>query len=147
MKYSIIFLSLLVTSTVMAAPELGVGAMIGNPTGLNAKYWLDDTTAVDGGFAVSLGKNSDLSIHSDYLLHNKSAFFLNEVYPLDLYYGLGGRMEFADDFELGIRIPVGLAHRFNEQPVDVFAEIAPILDFVGRTGLELHLAVGGRYYF
>jgi hypothetical protein len=75
------------------------------------------------------------------------AFFFDEVHPLDLYYGIGGRMEFGDDLELGVRVPVGLAHRFTEQPADIFAEIAPIIDFIGRTGVEVHFAVGGRYYF
>lgn len=132
----------------MAAPnELGVGAMVGNPSGVNAKYWLEDNVAVDGGLGLSIGPNTDLSIHSDYLLHNKAAFYLHEVYPLDLYYGLGARMEFADDFELGIRLPVGLAHRWDDQPFDAFAEIAPIVDFIGRTGVEMHFGVGGRYYF
>lgn len=135
------------TTTLMAAQnELGIGAMLGNPTGLNAKYWLDENVAIDGGLALSWGKHSDLSLHSDYLMHNKGAFFLNEVHPLDLYYGLGGRMEFADDLELGVRVPVGLAHRLVEQPADVFAEIAPIVDFIGTTGVEIHFAVGGRYY-
>jgi len=146
---SIIFLTLIfLSTTIMAAQnELGIGAMLGNPTGLSTKYWLNEKAAVDGGFALSLGKNSDLSLHSDYLLHEKEAFFLNEVAPLDLYYGLGGRIEFADDLEFGIRIPVGLAHRFKQQAVDVFGEIAPIVDFVGRLGLEIHLAIGGRFYF
>ncbi len=136
------------TSSLMAAQnELGIGAMIGNPIGVNVKYWLDDNAAIDGGLGLSWWENTDLSIHSDYLLHNKSAFFFNEDHALDLYYGIGGRMEFADDLELGVRVPVGLAHRLPDQPADLFAEIAPVLDFIGRTGIEMNFAVGGRYYF
>jgi len=146
---SILLLILVFMSTNLMALEnkLGVGAMLGNPTGLNAKYWLGGNVAVDGGLALSLGKHADLSIHSDYLLHKDSAFFLNDVHALDLYYGLVGRMELGDDFELGVRFSFGLAHQLKEQPADLFAEIAPIVDFIGRTGLELHFAVGGRYYF
>ena len=148
MKSFIIFLIILSTFTVHAAEnELGVGAMIGNPTGLNGKYWLKDNTAVDGGVAFSIGKKTRLSIHSDYLLHKDGAFFFNDVHPLDLYFGIGGRMEFDDDIEIGLRVPVGLAHRFTDQAADIFAEIAPILDFIGRTGLEIHFAIGARYYF
>ncbi len=148
MKSLILIMFVFMTTTVLAARnDLGVGAMVGNPTGLNAKYWLGEDIAVDGGFALSIGKHVDLSMHSDYLMHQKGAFFLNDVHPLDLYYGIGGRMEFGDDFELGVRVPVGLVHRFTERPVDVFAEIAPIVDFIGRTGVELHFALGGRYYF
>lgn len=121
--------------------------MLGNPTGFNGKYWLNETTAVDGGLAFSFGKHTDLSIHSDYLLHNKSAFFFKDVHALDLYYGIGGRMEFGNQLEIGVRVPVGVAHRFTDQPVDIFGEVAPILDFIGTRGIELHLAVGARYYF
>lgn len=148
MKFLILLSFVFMTNSLMAAQnELGLGAMLGNPTGLNGKYWLSDDVAVDGGLALSWGKHSDVSIHSDYLLHNMGAFFFDEVHPLDLYYGIGGRMEFGDDLELGVRVPVGLAHRFTDQPADIFAEIAPILDFIGRTGVEVHFAVGGRYYF
>jgi hypothetical protein len=124
-----------------------VGISLGNPTGLNGKYWLDSTKAVDGGVAFSLGKHSNFSLHSDYLLHNDAAFYLNDVHPLDLYFGIGGRMEFADDIEIGVRVPVGLAHKFEKESADVFAEVAPIIDFISKTGLELHLLFGARYYF
>lgn len=148
MKFLLIVALFLVTSTTFAAAgEKGIGFMLGNPTGLNGKMWLDDSHAVDGGLALSLGKHTNLSIHSDYLFHNDSAFFLNDVHALDLYYGIGGRMEFGDDLEIGVRVPVGLAHRMTDPNADVFAEVAPIVDFIGRTGIELSFAVGGRYYF
>lgn len=148
MKFLCALALFIVTSTAFAAAgEKGVGFMLGNPTGLNGKYWLDDSHSVDGGIGLSLGKHTNLSMHSDYLFQNEGAFFFNDVHPLDLYYGIGGRMEFADDLEIGLRIPVGLAHKLKEQNADVFAEIAPIIDFIGRTGLEMSFGVGGRYYF
>jgi hypothetical protein len=56
-------------------------------------------------------------------------------------------MEFADDIEVGVRLPVGLAHKVEGGSADVFAEIAPIVDFISRTGIELHWLFGARYYF
>lgn len=148
MKFFFLAVLMLMTSGLYAAQgELGLGVMLGNPTGLSGKYWLNDQHAVDGGVAVSLGKHSNMSLHSDYLLHNEGAFFFNDVYPLDLYYGLGGRMEFDDEIELGVRVPVGIVHVIKEKNADIFGEIAPILDFLGRSGLEMHFAVGARYYF
>lgn len=138
---------LLSTSLYAAQGDLGLGLMLGNPTGVNGKYWLSDEHAVDGGVALSLGNHTNLSLHSDYLFHNDSAFFLNDVHALDFYYGIGGRMEFDDELEVGVRIPFGLAHKLNDQKADIFAEIAPIVDFLGRTGLEMHFGVGARYYF
>lgn len=145
---NLFFASLLIfTSTAFASGNLGIGAMVGNPTGLSAKYWLGGTSAVDGGVGLSFGKKTNFSIHSDYLFHSDGALVFQDSHPLDVYYGIGGRMEFSDDIELGVRLPLGLAHRFENNGADVFGEIAPIVDFIGRTGLELHLAIGARYYF
>ncbi len=129
------------------ANQSGLGISIGNPIGVNGKYWLDDNKAVDAGAGFSFGKHTDFSIHSDFLLHNKGALFVNDVIPLDLYYGIGGRMEFADDIEVGVRVPLGLAYVSEGGQSDIFAEIAPIIDIVSKTGLELHWIFGSRYYF
>ncbi|HXH30108.1 MAG TPA: hypothetical protein VNJ01_04795 [Bacteriovoracaceae bacterium] len=138
---------LILSFNARAQGDLGIGVSLGNPTGLNGKYWLTENSAVDGGAAFSFGKHTDFNLHSDYLLHEKSALFLNEVNPLDVYYGIGARMEFADDIELGIRFPLGVAHVFGEESSDVFAEIAPVLDFLNTTAVELYFAIGARYYF
>ncbi len=143
----LVILTFLSTSVFAAEGQLGLGVMLGNPTGLNGKYWLENNRAVDGGLAYSLGKHSDLSMHSDYLLHKDSAFYLNDTHALDLFYGIGGRMEFADDIEIGVRVPVGLAHKINDGQADMFAEVAPIVDLFTKTGLELHFGIGARYYF
>jgi hypothetical protein len=129
------------------ANKQGVGITLGNPTGLNGKYWLDGKRAIDASLGVSMGVHSDFSMHSDYLFHRFDAFYFNEVHPLDLYYGLGGRMEFADDIEIGIRVPVGLVHGFKEENAELFFEMAPIIEILTKKGLELHLLFGARYYF
>lgn len=144
---NILIVVLFVLSTSLSAKEMGLGISLGNPTGLNGKYWLEGNKAVDGGLGFSLGDSTDVSLHSDYLLHNEGAFFFNDVHPLDLYYGLGGRMEFADEIEFGVRIPLGLSSRSEDKSSDFFAEVAPIWDFLGRNGVELHLLFGSRYYF
>lgn len=146
MKALVVLITLFLAQAAFAQ-KTGVGVSLGNPTGLNGKYWLSGDRAVDAGLALSFGKHSNASIHSDYLLHNEAAFYFNDTVPLDLYYGIGGRMEFADEIELGVRIPVGLVHKVEGGSADMFAEVAPIVDFVGRTGVELHWLFGGRYYF
>ncbi len=146
-KIVLLLLSLLSFEVLAARGDLGLGIMLGNPTGINGKYWLDDDKAIDAGFGLSLGRGSDVSMHSDYLWHKRDAFYFNDVHPLDLYYGVGGRMEFEHDIEIGLRAPVGLAYRVEEKGADMFAEVAPVLDFVTRTGLELHLVFGARFYF
>lgn len=143
----LVILFLTALSTHALAERIGLGAAIGNPTGLNGKYWLDDNKAFDGGLGFSLGRHTNFSLHSDYLLHSKNAFYFNDVNALDLYYGLGARMEFSNEIELGVRAPVGLAHQVENQNADVFGEVAPILNLVGGIGLEFHVLIGARYYF
>lgn len=144
----IVFLFLLSSFSVLAAEnKVGVGMMLGNPTGANAKYWLDTDRAVDAGLGFSLGRKTEVSIHSDYLFHNKAVLFYNDIHPLDLYYGVGGRFEFSDGLEMGVRVPVGLTHFIEEKNADVFAEFAPIIDIISKVGIEFHFAFGARYYF
>lgn len=147
MKFTLVFVLLFLCAEAFAAGETGIGAMIGNPTGLNVKHWLTKSTAVDGGMAFSLGSHSRFSLHSDYLFHNEGALVFNDEHPLDVYYGIGGRMKFADDIQLGVRLPVGVAHMMENNRADMFGEIAPTVDFIGRTGLDLSFAIGARYYF
>lgn len=147
MKAFILIALVVFSSAAFAQGQTGVGAMIGNPTGVNAKYWLSETHAVDGGAGFSVGKKTRFQLHSDYLFHSIGELIFQDNHPLDLYYGIGGRMEFDDDIELGLRLPIGLAHRMEDKSADIFGEIAPIVDFIGRVGLEISLAVGARYYF
>ena len=74
MKSLMTFLFILLCSLPVFANsegDLGIGAMIGNPVGVSAKYWLGGTKAVDGGLGFSIGSShTNLSLHSDFLLHN-----------------------------------------------------------------------------
>lgn len=53
---------------------LGIGLMVGEPTGFSLKYWTSESNALDGGLAWSLGPNDGLYVHGDYLWHNYSVF-------------------------------------------------------------------------
>ncbi len=71
---------------------LGVGIIVGEPTGLSAKSWISSRDAVDAGVAWSVS-NEWFRIHADYLRH---AFDLIPVEQgqLPLYYGIGVRYWF-----------------------------------------------------
>jgi hypothetical protein len=144
---TILLLLLILTSSVAFAERTGLGIALGSPFGLSAKRWLGETTAVDAGLGMSIGRRSHLSVHSDYLFHRLSDYYLNEEHPLDLYYGIGGRMKFADDIQIGVRLPVGVAHLIKSRNADVFFEAAPVFDFISRMGIDLNLLLGARYYF
>ncbi|MBU0475435.1 MAG: hypothetical protein KKF62_14905 [Bacteroidetes bacterium] len=146
----IILLLLLAVTKISFAQEsgLGVGIILGEPTGLSGKYWLDESTAADFGIATGLfGENAGFSLHADYLYHNKNLVQLE--YKLPVYYGFGVRMRFPtkSQLNLGVRGVVGIMLFIKQYPMDVFFEIAPSFRLLPTTGLNLDLAIGTRYYF
>ena len=88
----------------------GIGVIIGEPTGLSAKYWLNDIKAVDFGLAYSfVRKHSAVSLHADYLYHAFDVIKSN--YRIPIYYGFGARLRLVsdDDNALGARGVIGVA--------------------------------------
>jgi hypothetical protein len=128
---------------------LGLGIIIGEPTGPCFKWWLSGKSAIDGAVAWSFEKHGSLHIHADYLMHSFS-FIKVDKGRFPFYYGLGGRVKFGnddDDDRLGIRIPLGLEYLFDGAPPGIFIELVPILDLVPKTEIEYNAAIGIRYYF
>lgn len=141
----------------------GLGIMLGAPTGLSGKYFLGPDTAIDfgiGGYR-RYRFHSALQIHADYLWHPVN-LVSESAFDLPLYLGIGGRLLLReydpnndpnrdDDLHLGVRGPVGIAMVFNEVPIDVFFELALVVDFVvigdDFLFLDLNGAIGFRYYF
>lgn len=126
--------------------NFGIGLMLGEPTGISVKSWNGDRTAFGIGAAWSLsGRNEAIHLHADYLVH--SWFSGVDRGRLAFYYGIGGRIIFADDATAGVRIPLGLNYVFENAPFDLFVEAVPILDLTPDTELAGNGAVGIRYYF
>lgn len=125
--------------------KLGLGFLLGEPTGISVKSWNSSRSAFDIGAAWSLaGREGEaLHLHADYLLHS----WFSDTNNLALYYGLGGRIIFADEAAVGARVPVGLNYVFSSVPFDMFVEAAPILDLTPEIELAGNGAIGIRYYF
>ncbi len=135
--------------TVLVAQEsgYGVGLIVGEPTGISGKYWLDETKAIDAGFAVGwFGVGTEFSLHTDYLYHINN--LTKGKYKLPFYYGFGVRMRFASNspVKFGIRGVAGVMMYLKKMPIDVFFEVAPSFRLLPTTGLDLDIAIGGRYY-
>jgi len=140
------------TSTTRAASDylenrFGAGLMLGEPTGLSVKYWLNETLAIDGGLGGSFHRKNGVQMHSDVLWHAFDLFSVPEG-KLPLYFGVGGRLKFKDGDDLfGIRVPVGIAYMFEQRPIDVFFEVAPILDLTPSVRGDFNVSVGARFWF
>lgn len=156
MKYKIAAITILLAVTATnarARDTFGLGFIIGEPTGLSLKYWLDKEHAIDGAAAWSSSENDSFQLHADYLIHN---YELLNADDLPVYYGLGARLKFKDhdgrgrnrnDAIFGIRIPLGVTYLFDDAPLDLFFELVPVLDIAPDVKLDINAAIGLRFYF
>lgn len=142
--------TLSLTSMSFAAEgDAGLGLIVGEPTGLSGKYWLSESTALDGAMAWSRFDNREaFQLQLDYVMHDFGLFSVDRG-SLPLYYGVGGKMSFNDNGRdrLGVRVPVGLAYIFPSQRADVFLELVPTLDVTPSTDFNLEGGAGVRYFF
>ena len=133
--------------TTAQSSGFGIGIIAGKPTGLSAKYWTTSSTAFDFGLGYSFEKNSRMYLHADYLFHSKNIF--NSTENFSLYYGPGARLRLVEygSSRLGIRFDVGLIWIPRNALVDVFFEIAPLMDIIPETTFSLNGGIGVRFYF
>jgi hypothetical protein len=135
--------------------DFGLGVIVGDPTGLSAKLWLDREQALDFGAAWALSGRDSFQFHMDYLYHRFDLFHMDEsIGRMALYFGGGARFRVVEERagqsnqdKFGIRVPIGVTYLFAKAPFDVFGEVAPILDLAPDTKLDMNVSIGGRFYF
>lgn len=150
---AMIILSVITTTALSAAQnnhgKLGVGVMLGAPTGLSSKIWLSPRGAVDATVGWDFVE-SDVVFHTGYLYH----------FPIDIpqglfapYIGAGAYVGYdfgtyeaePDSFFLAARIPIGLEYAYKS--LGFFAEINPIPYVYPAIGFSIGGGIGLRYYF
>lgn len=159
------FLALLIgslfTSTSHAKDSrFGLGVIIGDPTGLSAKLWLDRAHAIDFGLAYSW--DQDVLTFADFLWQFPRAFgsssqFVSQLTP---YVGVGGLIEFfsyghyygpfyrGDSYTAaGVRVPLGIEWNPTHPPLGVIVELVPGIYVIPGTAGFIGADVGIRYYF
>jgi hypothetical protein len=154
------FLAGLGLMLVLAAPaqairrgDQGYGVMVGNPSGVTGKFWVNETIAVDAAVGVARGEfdiHMDLLFHKfDWLPNPGSDAFSQAVArgELPFYFGAGPRLLFEHNEEFGIRFPVGLSYLPKESSWEGFVEVAPVMRATPDFGFNGDFAVGVRYYF
>lgn len=151
-----------------ANKTFGLGLEVGEPVGLNGKYFLSGSGALDFGIGANYGHyyyGNGLHIYGDYLWHPIS---LVSASAFELPFYIGGGLRFWDfrycyqqvcDYggsAIGIRIPFGISFDFNNVPLDIFIQFVPVIDFVygdyydrfrDRGHLGIDLSAGIRYWF
>lgn len=140
--------------------SLGAGLIIGEPTGVCAKLYLEDDQAVQAALGFTF-VSGGFQAHADYVFH---PWILEErdAFTIPAYVGPGVRvMQHAagrdgdSDFRIGPRAVAGILFDFKEIPLDVFVEVAGIVEYrfgsedpdINGVGLALNGGLGARYYF
>lgn len=124
-------------------PRYEIGVVLGQPTGLSGKYWLDRRSAVDGVLAWSFSNGGRFEAHADYIYH--PYYFDVPQGNLPVYIGAGAAIYVRDETTIGGRIPVGISYLFGQAPLSAFLEIAPIVDLVPSTGFGISGGIGIRF--
>ena len=145
--------------------KLGLGFVLGDPTGLSGKYWVGATNAVDvglgftsygSGFGASCYYDNagrrrcygyfDTSLNVDYLWQSN---IVRGPAQLDWYIGAGGRVLIfgGRGFDIAARAPIGLALMFNNPAfLEVFFELVPAL-YLAPPAFTIEGGLGVRFYF
>lgn len=146
MKKLLIMLCLLFMPTATFAAEagsIGVGIILGDPTGISGKYWIDKDNAIDA--AIGFDR---FSVHADYLFHLWNIFPQTGGGDFGGYFGPG--LVFKDkkhDNMVGVRFALGAVFEMDTYPVEFFAELVPVLELSPESDLNLDGGIGVRYFF
>ena len=126
--------------------RFGLGFVLGEPTGVNAKLWRGRDLALVGGLAWSFVHDGATTLYGDFIWHHFGLFDL-ESGALPLYVGAGARLQFENESRFGIRTVVGFDYIFARSPFDAFFELVPTFDVAPEADVTLTAAVGFRYFF
>jgi hypothetical protein len=126
----------------------GAGAIFGEPTGVNLKYWIDRRSAVDAIVGSSFDGRCNLYLQSQYLYH-----WFDVIDPghdrIAIYAGGGARYQWLDhrSDRFGLRGVGGLTYLLHNAPVDIFVEVGPIFDLTPDRKVRFGGGIGARYWF
>lgn len=139
-------------STPVMAKSVGVGAVIGSPTGLSFNLFMNDAQSLHTILAWDLDDDEEeLILASHYTWRRKDFPEKN----LGWFYGAGGRIQILDEddpknrehdeFELGPSASTGLFYEY--QQVEFFLKGNLTLNIIEETDAEVDGMVGAHFNF
>lgn len=150
--------------SVPAAPAVplgfGAGIMIGSPSAITAKTYIDGRNSFD--FGLSFFASEYTLIYSDYLYQFPGFIKHPSMNRIVGYMGFGGVLVFsnstrasnngllgtsAGSMGIGLRIPFGISWAMRTVPLEFFGEIVPGLAILPSTSSIFEAGVGLRYFF
>lgn len=136
-KLAILTMALSALFGSQSAYGLGLGIIIGEPSGLSVREG-----NVAGAAAWSFVERLAY-LHVDYLFGSPR---LEERGDFDFYYGIGAQVRVnGADTAYGLRAPFGVSYTFAENPIELFAEVAPTLQVVPDSLVDVNGGIGLRF--
>jgi len=136
---------------------LGLGVVLGEPSGISARQWLSTDEALNFSLAYSLDKFLFASV--DYTWQFSHILRIQDAH-LHPYIGVGAGIAFAGGAQgspfsgensssvgVGIRVPLGIEWIISGGRLGVFLEFVPGIGIVPGTFGFANGGVGIRYYF
>ncbi|MCB9672586.1 MAG: hypothetical protein H6736_12670 [Alphaproteobacteria bacterium] len=137
---------------------VGLGLVVGQPTGVTGKVYLDRRAqAVD--FAVASTPWAGLYSHVTYLWH-PSVIASSGNLDVEWHVGVGGLLwtgdvfpgdphpwADGDDLALGVRAPIGLDFNLADPRFQFFGDAALVAIAVPHVHPGIDASIGARYYF
>jgi hypothetical protein len=151
-KISILFLAFL--PVLLLGQNLGLGVVVGSPTGLSMKYLLGRQSALSMHAGWSFINEKGIHITGDYqylfpmVIETAEGTSISDLTP---YIAAGGRFRFKEDeneeskFHFGLRIGGGVEYLISR--FGIFLEIVPVVDLVPSTDFDIEGGLGFLFYF
>jgi hypothetical protein len=141
---------LLITSPLFAVMplsthDLGLGIVLGEPSGVNAQFFMTNRSTLDITAAWSFRHDGNLLVAADYQWYNNIADAPEEW---SWYYGVGGYVGFPEHDEgiLGVRIPLGIVYSIPRSIADVWLEVDPALKLIPETDGDFMGGIGITFW-
>jgi hypothetical protein len=148
-------LCILIVPVIAVAGNLGLGVVLGSPTGLSLKYMLSRQSAFSAHAGWSFIDNPGVHLTGDYqhlfpmVIETAEGTTISDFTP---YIAAGGRFRFKkveatddNEFHLGVRIGGGV--EYNVSQFGIFLELLPVIDLIPKTDFDLEGGLGFLFYF
>lgn len=133
-----------------ARAEIGIGLFVGEPVGLDLKIDLSRQTALDIVLGATSFRDGSASYgHLTYLFTPFVGRGSSILVPFRLGIGAAVYGAVEDDAHLAVRAPLQLGFRFRRTPVEIYLEIAAVMQLLGSGGSDFGIdgGLGVRFYF
>lgn len=154
MKFILIAAVMLWTSA--WAKSWGLGAVLGDPTGLSANYFFNETRTLHSVLAYDIDGDDDLFLAGHYTFRRPNDIRLDQL-KLGWFYGAGAQLEYHDhdhnhrghdhddDLDIGPSGTLGAYHEFANIPLELFVKSNLTLYVLDDTDLDLDVMLGLHY--